>query len=211
MARSIYALATGLPAGDAAAKVAAQQAALTVDATLVETALDCFVKNASCPFFADVIGVSSSDLEGLTGGGSLSLYTSVYNEPYNLGTGFYLSPTVAERFARQLLAKVSGDAIARCDSDTACKSVCWLLLIGWALVYSRVVRCSLTGVLNVPSECVLTLPCTITMPCRRHSGQRPLSTSSKCEPIKSWARTQSHCTLSHSKFRGAVCFLRRCS
>lgn len=105
LARSVFALSTGI--ADAAAAAAAVPASLAANATLIEELLDCFLTDSTCPLFQTLLGTSQEVLAAVTGGGPLSLYTSVYSQPYMSGGSVVLSPSVVEEVTRVLLASAT--------------------------------------------------------------------------------------------------------
>lgn len=124
LARSAYALATGLPANEAAAAVDAVSADLEADRDIVAQTVHCLLLDSTCEFFQQVIGVSQSDLEDITHGGPLSLYTGVYLQPYNTGNGFKLEPSVSELFVRNYLGGITAanaTQLRQCTSTAGCK------------------------------------------------------------------------------------------
>lgn len=103
LARGLYALATNESSPAAAA--AAVPLGVVANATFVAELLACITVNARCPLFAAALGVDAPTLAALVPDGPLSLYTSVYNQPYTLpGGGYVLQPKPLEAAVRNILA-----------------------------------------------------------------------------------------------------------
>ena len=103
IARGLYALATGI--ADPQAAAAAVPADLAVNGSFVVELLACITVQAQCPLFGRLLALDASGLAALLPNGPLSLYTSVYNQPYTLGGGGYvLQPSPLEAVARNSLA-----------------------------------------------------------------------------------------------------------
>lgn len=141
VARTLYALATGL--ANPAAAAAAVPAGLTANASLVAEMVACITVNAQCPLFARVLGVDSATLASLVPAAPLTLYTSVYNQPYSLsgGNGYVLQPTPLEAFVRNLLgrvtaspAQVNGTCATTQDCTTAGLPKAYECLLGACVV-----------------------------------------------------------------------------
>jgi hypothetical protein len=120
LARVLYALATGI--ADPAAAVAAVPVGLSANATLVGDMIACITVNAQCPLFAQILGLSSESLAALVPPKPLSLYVSVYNQPYSAGdNGYVLQPTPLEAFVRNWLAFYGASSRGgACTSNTDC-------------------------------------------------------------------------------------------
>jgi hypothetical protein len=103
LARSLYALATN--ASTPAAAAAAVPPALVANATLVGGLLACLTVSADCALFASLLGLAPGDVAAYLPPGPLSLYASVYFQPYAAGAnGYALAPKPVEAVARNLLA-----------------------------------------------------------------------------------------------------------
>lgn len=115
LAKGLFALAslsgnnTSLTPAQAALQVPTDIAA---NATFVSQLLSCITINARCSLFASALGMDEPSLANLAPDGPLSLYSSVYSQPYSLEsgsttTGFVLQPTPLEAVIRNLLGRFS--------------------------------------------------------------------------------------------------------
>lgn len=123
LARGLYAVASNKTTPAQAA--GAVPAELQANAQLVSDILGCITVNAQCTQFAMALGVSIETLQGMIPAGPLSLYTSVYNQPYTLpSNGYVLQPTPLEAFVRNSLAYYTASAVApgpACTSTSECQ------------------------------------------------------------------------------------------
>jgi hypothetical protein len=127
LARGLYAVASNKTT--AAAAALAVPADLKANATLVQEILSCITVNAQCDLFARVLGLDMATLGSLVGGPSpLSLYTSVYNQPYTVPStattmGYVIQPTPLEAFVRNSLAYFTASSVnGTCGSTGDCQS-----------------------------------------------------------------------------------------
>jgi hypothetical protein len=134
LARTLYALATN--ASTPAAAAALVPPSLQANGTLVAEMVACITVNARCPLFKRVLGVNDATLAQLVPAGPLTLYTSIYNQPYALpNNGYVLQPTPLEAFVRNSLAFSSatvrnGTCAATSDCTTRLRSKLWECLQG---------------------------------------------------------------------------------
>ena len=120
LARGLYALA--LNESTPAAAAAKVPTSLVANATFVVEALSCITVNARCRLFADALGTSIEGLASLVPDGPLSLYTSVYNQPYTLpGGGYVLQPKPFEAAVRNMLAfSTATERVGNCTTTGDC-------------------------------------------------------------------------------------------
>jgi hypothetical protein len=116
LARTLWAAAAvsnaSAPPADAAAAV---PAGLAANATLVGALLSCLAVDAqACGLFGPLLGLDADAAAAFVPAGPLSLYPSVYSQPYLVGAnGYALAPAPIEAFARNFLAlALAGRALA---------------------------------------------------------------------------------------------------
>jgi hypothetical protein len=160
LARSLYALATGNT--NAASAVAAVPSTLQADGGLVQSLLQCFAGNSSCTLFSNYTGTLGNP------SAPISMYTSVYNPPFTVGSnGFGVPQAPVETFVLEFLAAVTltphgfpGEGLP-CTSTADCDKVsrCWgsngdaLVVSREEIVFVWCIGCLVQ--LNIALDCIL--------------------------------------------------------
>ena len=130
LARSLYALATGV--ADPTAAAAAVPPSVAANSSLVSSLLSCITVNATCPLLMSLLGLDASSAPSFLPSGPMPLYPSVYRQPYLLGTnGYALAPSALEAGVRNFLALVT--ATNRSVTSGVCNATSDCAALGWGL------------------------------------------------------------------------------